>query len=81
VILTSLLRSGELGGLAAARSPYARDCHWQRIASACVDPQPAFRRVYNSTLCVERYDPEGEHMREYVPEIRLVSRRRLGESA
>ncbi|MBS2963603.1 deoxyribodipyrimidine photo-lyase [Actinocrinis puniceicyclus] len=53
--------------------------NWQWIASVGVDPQPVFRRVYNPTLHLERYDPEGVYVREYVPELRRVPRRHLAE--
>jgi deoxyribodipyrimidine photo-lyase len=53
--------------------------NWQWIASVGVDPQPVFRRLYNPTLHLERHDPEGEYVREYVPELRKVPRRYLPE--
>ena len=31
--------------------------NWQWIASVGVDPQPAFRRIYNPARHQERYDP------------------------
>jgi deoxyribodipyrimidine photo-lyase len=46
--------------------------NWQWIASVGVDPQPLFRRVYNPTRHMERYDPHGEYVRRYVPELRDV---------
>jgi len=46
--------------------------HWQWIASVGVDPQPAFRRIYNPALHMERFDPEGRYVRAYVPELRDV---------
>lgn len=53
--------------------------NWQWVASVGVDPQPVFRRVYNPTLHLERYDPEGVYVREYVPELRRVPRGHLAE--
>lgn len=53
--------------------------NWQWVASVGVDPQPVFRRVYNPTLHLDRYDPEGEYVREYVPELRRVPRGHLAE--
>ena len=32
--------------------------NWQWIASVGVDPQPFFRRIYNPTRHMERFDPE-----------------------
>ena len=46
--------------------------NWQWIASVGVDPQPFFRRIYNPTLHLERYDPEGRYVRRYVAELRDV---------
>lgn len=46
--------------------------NWQWIASVGVDPQPFFRRIYNPTLHMERYDPEGHYVRRYVEELRGV---------
>ena len=46
--------------------------NWQWIASVGVDPQPFFRRIYNPTLHMERYDPEGRYVRRYVEELRNV---------
>ena len=34
--------------------------NWQWIASVGVDPQPAFRRIYNPARHMERFDPDGE---------------------
>ena len=41
--------------------------NWQWIASVGTDPQPAYRRIYNPTRHQERYDPDGEYVRRYVP--------------
>jgi deoxyribodipyrimidine photo-lyase len=46
--------------------------NWQWIASVGVDPQPAFRRIYNPALHMERYDPDGAYVRRYVPELERV---------
>jgi deoxyribodipyrimidine photo-lyase len=53
--------------------------NWQWIASVGVDPQPAFRRIYNPARHMERYDPDGRYVRRYVPELRTVPRRYLPE--
>jgi deoxyribodipyrimidine photo-lyase len=49
--------------------------NWQWIASVGVDPQPAFRRIYNPARHAERFDPQGG----YVPELRDVPDRHLAE--
>jgi deoxyribodipyrimidine photo-lyase len=44
--------------------------NWQWIASVGVDPQPAFRRMFNPERQQARFDPDGEYLRRYVPELR-----------
>ena len=53
--------------------------NWQWIASVGVDPQPYFRRIYNPTTHMERYDPEGRYVRRYVPELESVPDEHLRE--
>jgi deoxyribodipyrimidine photo-lyase len=53
--------------------------NWQWIASVGVDPQPAFRRIYNPKLQMERHDPDGKYVRRYVPELAAVPDEYLGE--
>ena len=53
--------------------------NWQWIASVGVDPQPAYRRLYNPARHQERYDPDGAYVRRYVPELREVPDRYLAE--
>ena len=53
--------------------------NWQWIASVGVDPQPAFRRIYNPARHMERFDPDGEYVRRYVPELRDVPDKHLAE--
>ena len=48
--------------------------NWQWIASVGTDPQPAFRRIYNPARHQERYDPDGDYVRRYVPELRARPR-------
>ncbi|MFB6082355.1 MAG: deoxyribodipyrimidine photo-lyase [Halanaeroarchaeum sp.] len=45
---------------------------WQWAASTGTDAHPYFR-VFNPTTQGERYDPDAEYVREYVPELRGVS--------
>jgi deoxyribodipyrimidine photo-lyase len=42
---------------------------WQWAASTGTDAQPYFR-IFNPTTQGERYDPDAEYIREYVPELR-----------
>jgi len=53
--------------------------NWQWIASVGVDPQPAFKRIYNPALHMERFDPDGRYVRRYVPELRDVPDEHLRE--
>ncbi|HET8822422.1 MAG TPA: deoxyribodipyrimidine photo-lyase [Thermoleophilaceae bacterium] len=53
--------------------------NWQWIASVGVDPQPAYRRIYNPARHQERFDPRGEYVRRYVPELRPVPTEHLAE--
>jgi deoxyribodipyrimidine photo-lyase len=53
--------------------------NWQWIASVGVDPQPAFRRLYNPARQQARFDPEGAYVRRYVPELHDVPHEYLAE--
>jgi deoxyribodipyrimidine photo-lyase len=53
--------------------------NWQWIASVGVDPQPAFRRIFNPARQQERFDPDGTYVRRYVPELADVPDRYLAE--
>jgi deoxyribodipyrimidine photo-lyase len=44
---------------------------WQWAASTGTDAQPYFR-VFNPTLQSEKFDPNGDYIRKYVPELREV---------
>ncbi|ADJ14917.1 cryptochrome/photolyase family protein [Halalkalicoccus jeotgali] len=44
---------------------------WQWAASTGTDAQPYFR-IFNPMTQGERYDPDAEYIREYVPELREV---------
>ena len=43
--------------------------NWQWIASVGVDPQPAFRRMFNPGRQQARFDADGKYIRRYVPEL------------
>lgn len=55
------------------------NANWQWIASVGTDPQPAFRRIYNPALHQERYDPDNEYVRRYVPQLHAVPDRYMRE--
>lgn len=44
---------------------------WGFSASVGVDPQPYFR-IFNPLLQSEKFDPDGEYIRQWVPELRDV---------
>ena len=43
--------------------------NWQWSASTGVDPQPYFR-IFNPIRQQKRFDPDGEYVRRWVPEVR-----------
>jgi deoxyribodipyrimidine photo-lyase len=53
--------------------------NWQWIASVGVDPAPVFRRLYNPASQLKNYDPDGEYVRRYVPELKNVPLKSLAE--
>ncbi|GIX05493.1 MAG: deoxyribodipyrimidine photo-lyase [Planctomycetaceae bacterium] len=44
---------------------------WQWAASTGCDPQPYFR-IFNPVLQAQKFDPQGEYIRRYLPELRDV---------
>jgi deoxyribodipyrimidine photo-lyase len=53
--------------------------NWQWIASVGVDPAPAFQRIFNPARQQQRFDPAGDYVREYVPELTDVPDAYLAE--
>jgi deoxyribodipyrimidine photo-lyase len=53
--------------------------NWQWIASVGVDPAPVYRRLYNPSTQRDKYDPSGEYVRRYVPELRYVPDKYLSQ--
>lgn len=53
--------------------------NWQWIASVGVDPAPVFRRLYNPSSQAKNYDPNGEYVYRYVPELKGVPLKYLAE--
>jgi deoxyribodipyrimidine photo-lyase len=43
------------------------------------DPAPAFRRILSPARQMERFDPRGDYVRRYVPELRAVPDEHLRE--
>ena len=49
--------------------PAQNNGNWQWVASVGVDPAPASRRIFNPTLQAQKFDPDGEYIRRWVPEL------------
>jgi deoxyribodipyrimidine photo-lyase len=50
---------------------------WQWIASVGTDPAPYFQRLFNPITQQQKFDPHGEYVRRWVPELRDVPDARL----
>ncbi len=59
--------------------PAVNNGNWQWIASVGSDPQPVGRRLLNPTRQQQRFDPTGEYVRRWVPELRRVPGAHLAE--
>ena len=51
--------------------PASNNGGWQWAASTGTDPQPYFR-VFNPTLQGQRHDPNGDYVRQWIPELRDI---------
>lgn len=47
---------------------------WQWAASTGCDPQPYFR-IFNPVLQSQKFDPDGEYIKKYVPELRNLNKK------
>ena len=52
--------------------PASNDGGWQWSAGTGTDPQP-FVRVFNPVLQGRRFDPDGDYVRRWVPELRAIA--------
>lgn len=59
--------------------PTQNDGNWQWIASVGVDPKPYFQRLFNPTRQQTRFDPDGDYVRRWVPELADVPVKLLAE--
>jgi len=50
---------------------------WQWVTSVGTDPAPYFQRMFNPMTQQERFDPAGEYVRRWVPELAAVPDRHL----
>lgn len=49
---------------------------WQWAASTGCDPQPYFR-IFNPWLQSEKFDPDGEYIKTYIPELKDITAKNL----
>ncbi len=49
---------------------------WQWAASTGCDPQPYFR-IFNPSLQSKKFDPNGDYIREYIPELKGLKNREI----
>ncbi|MCW3038608.1 MAG: deoxyribodipyrimidine photo-lyase [Solirubrobacterales bacterium] len=59
--------------------PLQNNGNWQWVASTGVDPAPYFRRMFNPTTQAKKFDPDGEYIRRWVPELADVPPKRIHE--
>ncbi len=52
---------------------------WQWIASTGTDPKPYFQRLFNSVTQHEKFDPDGEYVRRWCPELTRVPAKKLSK--
>ncbi len=57
----------------------ANNGNWQWIASVGMDPKPYFQRLFNPVLQQQKFDPDGEYVRRWVPELAAVPDSHLAE--
>ncbi len=56
--------------------PASNNGGWQWAASTGTDAQPYFR-IFNPVSQSERFDPDGEYIRRWVPELRAIQGKRV----
>ena len=54
--------------------PANNAANWQWVAGSGADASPFFR-IFNPTLQGEKFDPEGDYVRRYVPELDGLEKR------
>lgn len=59
--------------------PAQNNGNWQWVASVGVDPAPYFRRMFNPTLQQRKFDPRGDYVRRWVPQLAGVETEKLFE--
>ncbi|TWF46346.1 cryptochrome/photolyase family protein [Neorhizobium alkalisoli] len=54
--------------------PASNPANWQWVAGSGADASPFFR-IFNPLLQGEKFDPDGDYVREYVPELARLERK------
>lgn len=57
----------------------ANNGNWQWVSSVGTDPKPYFQRLLNPVLQQQRFDPDGDYVRRWVPELADVPDSQLAE--
>lgn len=52
--------------------PAVNNGNWQWIASTGVDPKPYFQRLFNPWLQSQKYDPDAEYIKEWIPSLKNI---------
>jgi deoxyribodipyrimidine photo-lyase len=53
--------------------PLVNNGNWQWIASTGTDTKPYFQRLFNPWLQGQRFDPNAEYIKKWIPELKDVS--------
>ena len=72
LLLDPRLGEAEFMRLLNDGDPASNDGGWQWSAGMGTDPQP-FVRVFNPVLQGQRFDPEGDYVRRWLPELRGIA--------
>ena len=57
--------------------PLVNNGNWQWIASTGTDTKPYFQRLFNPWLQGQRFDPNAEYIKKWIPELKDVSPKEL----
>ena len=57
----------------------ANNGNWQWVSSVGTDPKPYFQRLFNPVRQQQKFDPDGEYVRRWVPELADVPDSHLAE--
>lgn len=57
--------------------PAVNNGNWQWIASTGVDPKPYFQRLFNPWIQSKKFDPNGEYIKKWIPELKDIPAKEL----